>query len=110
MGYTDTQFKNSIMRRVYAVWLLKKITSPCAARIAVLIALLWQMTFYISFNNVIANIPSLTDFGFYLSAVSNTETASKMILLGVILLGVWLMRDLYPYGRTFGTRAFSILK
>lgn len=101
----NTQLKNKIMRRVYAVWLVKKVFSPVVVKAAILLAFIWQMTAYVSFGNVMANIPSLTAYNFYWNAFANTETISQLLALGSMFLVAWLVRDIYKNIPTF-----SILK
>jgi hypothetical protein len=88
------KLKKRIMRRVYAVWFAKRITSPFVIKFVVLILFIFRMGSYVSFSNVVANMPSFASYGFFWSAFLNTETALKLLLVGVFLLAVWLLRDI----------------
>jgi len=90
-----TQLKNRIMRRVYAVWIIKKVFSPIVIKTAILLAFVWQMAALVSFTNVLANTNSIIDYNFFWHAFLNTEMLTKVLLLGSIVLIALVARDIY---------------
>jgi len=90
--------KKKIMRRVYAIWFFKKITSPFALELISFAALLLWMTVYVSLSNVLNNVPSISSpfpaANFFISAFYETEMIVKIILIGMLALLIFLMKDL----------------
>lgn len=97
----DTQFKKSIMRRVYAIWALRRITAPTMLKFYILTAFLWQSAYYVSLPQVLTNLPAVTDVGaqysFALTAFSRTELMMQILFAGIICLGAWFAIDMYRY-------------
>jgi ubiquinone biosynthesis protein Coq4 len=95
----SVQFKDSIMRRVYAVWFLKKVASPAAVKLALLGLFLLRLKEYVSVRHVIANAPSLTEIGvnlkFFASAFANAEFAVQFLSFGLATLSLWFVADLF---------------
>lgn len=91
----NNTLQKSIMRRVYAVWFLKKITQPLFVKVYIFALLMWQFMSQVSMANVINNVPA--DFGksinFFLDALIKTEVMVQGILLLSVVLGVFMVRD-----------------
>ncbi|MCI0542313.1 hypothetical protein L0Y69_00970 [bacterium] len=89
--------RKRIMRRVYAVWLIKKILSPITAKIVLFAALAKQLFMFVSVRDVIINSPPAYDvFGstqFFTSAFLNTSVMVQVSLVGIAALALWLSRD-----------------
>lgn len=90
--------KKKIMRRVYAIWFYKKITSPFALELISFAALLLWMTVYVSPANVLNNAPSVSSpfpaANFFISAFSETELITKILFIGMFVSAIFLMKDL----------------
>ena len=97
----DTQFKKSIMRRVYAIWALRRMTTPTMLKFYILTAFLWQSAYYVSLPQVFTNSPAITDvsanYSFALTAFSRTELMTQILFAGIICLALWFANDMYKY-------------
>jgi len=93
------QYKKETMRRIYMVFLIKKLYGRIAMKMYAVLALLYFQTYLVSVKNVLMNMPSVTDLGavarFYSYAFLNTQTSVQVltVLLGATIL--WLFRDLF---------------
>ena len=67
------------------------------AKIAGIVALVWQSTSYVSIGHVIENLPSLGNvsglYTFASAAIVNTEIITQILMLGILMLAVLLVRD-----------------
>lgn len=85
------------MRRIYAVWILRKLTSPTAMKLIMLFAVLKESFSVVSVSNVLANSPSLWNFfasyRFFMSAFWNTETVVRLLFIACLALFAWVIRD-----------------
>ncbi len=92
--------KQRIMWRIYAIWTARAVLSRTALKLYILCVILWRSTAYISYGRVWNNAPALTDVGgnarFLSGAVSHTETTTLVLVLGVLLLGAWIVFDFLP--------------
>lgn len=90
--------KKKIMRRVYAIWFFKKITSPFVVEMISFVALLLWTTVYVSPANVLNNLPSISSpfpvANFFISAFSETELITKILFIGMFVSVIFLMKDL----------------
>lgn len=88
------------MRRVYALWVMKSLTSPIVLKSAILFALFWQGRAYISFADVLVNSPLINTVNdasmlqFALGAVAHADKAMYILAMLVALTGLWLIRDI----------------
>lgn len=93
----DLSLKKKIMRRVYAIWLFREITSPFALEIISCLVLFFWMTRYISPINILRNAPSLFSLGsagdFLTVAFYNTEFIVQIMLLIFIFPLLLLLKD-----------------
>lgn len=85
------------MRRVYAVWILRKLTSPTAMKLVMLFAVLKESFSVVSVSSILANSPSLwnplASYRFFTSAFWNTETVVRFFCIACLALFVWIIRD-----------------
>jgi hypothetical protein len=92
------QLKKSTMRRIYAVWFVRKVASPAVVKFAIVIAILWRLKEYVSLRQVIANAPSLaapTQVAlFFEHAFANTQFVVQGLVLALIVFALWCARDL----------------
>lgn len=86
----NDKLQKQIMGRIYAIYLLRKVFSLTALKIVVAIFALYELYAVVSWSNVLANMPKLTDFKstytFFSSAVSNTEIMVQLSLAMLIVL------------------------
>lgn len=104
----NQQLKNKIMMRVYAVWFIRKATDSVYLKLAIPLAALWLMSFYVSILKVAENFPKGLDLGAYynftVSAFFKTEAAT-LVLFAVTLFSIsWLVRDSLRNMKLFGVR------
>lgn len=90
--------RKRIMRRVWALYLWRKATSPVAVQTYVLSFFVYQLFLYVSMAHVVANMPSMLRpaafVEFYFNSFVNTELLVQMIAVGVLSLGSWLIRSI----------------
>lgn len=86
-----------IMRRVYAIWMLRKVTSPRVVKSLILLASIWQIKDRVFVAKVFENMPSLADiqatYSFFSSAMMHTQLAVQVSILAGALLSLLLLRD-----------------
>ena len=88
----DRQLKFSIMRRVWAIFLLRRATSMAALRVYLFAFLLWQITLRVSFGHVWANMPRGyvgEVASFFENAFLSTETAVQALVLATGTIALW---------------------
>ena len=93
-----TNLEKRIMRRVYAVFIMRQLTRPMAVKLYGVCIAAFTLSFFVSFQNVIANMPSFSDFNrlytFNVSAVTHTELVVQFILIALLGILVALSRDI----------------
>jgi len=98
MNYLENNLKNKIMRRVYAIWILKRVFSLSSVRMLAFIALFIKFIKEVSVLNVIHNLPSITNiidnFNYLSYAVTNTEASVQLYLTGIMVIVTWFIADL----------------
>jgi len=95
MNYKESlQLKKGIMRRVYAIWLFRKVFN---LRMILFLFFIWQVTLYVSIGEVIRNFPSFFDiasfYGFALNAFLNTEATVQLFFLFIIIVAALFLKD-----------------
>lgn len=94
----NIELKKRIMRRVYMIWLFRKITSPFALESAAFMALTVWLLHYFSLKHVIINALSLSSpasmFNFFTSAFMSTELIVQVLSLAVLAAFAVLARDI----------------
>jgi len=94
----ENNLRKKIMRRVWALYVWRKATSPVAVQTYVLSFLVYQLFVYVSMTSVVANMPSIMRpgafFEFYFNSFVNTELWVQAIAVGVLSLGSWLVRNI----------------
>lgn len=93
------------MRRVYAIWLTRKLLSPMVLKSLIIIVFLQQIGQKVWVAKVFENAPSTVELSsfvnFYASALYNTTLAVQIFSVGIIVLLVWLFEDIfYKKGRS----------
>ena len=89
--------KTRVMRRVYAIWMLRRATSPRVLKFLILVASIWQFKERVFVSAVFANMPNLADltstYNFFLAAVVQTQFAVQVSILVGALFAMLLLRD-----------------
>lgn len=85
------------MRRVYAVWVLKKLTSPLFMKFLILVGMIRISFSMVSVPNILKNSPPLLDtaasYQFFTAAFWHTEIGVKLVAVSIVGLLLWLARD-----------------
>ena len=91
------QLKNKIMRRVYAIWLLKKVFSLAVIRASIFSLLMVEFIREVSVINVIHNLPAKTDIisdlNYLSSAYIGTELTVQICLVVMAVILFWFLTD-----------------
>lgn len=91
-------FKKRIMRRVYAIWVLRKFFSPFSMKILILLGVMKQSANMIFVRSVLHNAPSpldpMANFQFFSGAFFHTNITIKLLLILTLALSAWLLRDI----------------
>lgn len=97
MDSINQNLKNKIMRRVYAVWLFRKLASPFAVELFFLGALSFGLSVYVSIRNVVNNTPSIFSpgavAGFFASAFYQAEMIVQILFVGMLASLIFLLKD-----------------
>ena len=93
----NTELTKRIMRRVYLVWGLRMLISPLFLKSLIVLAFLYRSTAYISYSNVLANRPVISDIprnlAFMRDAFMHTEVTSVLLITGTLAVSIWLATD-----------------
>ena len=87
------------MRRVYMVYLARKVANPFSVKVALVLVLLAYLRQYVSIKHVLVNSPSFMNpaeaFNFFGHAFFNTTLAVEAITVGLVVVGVLFLRDAF---------------
>ena len=93
----DNIFKKRIMRRIYAIYILRKILSRTAFKIYIGAALLYGIKVFVNITAVANNMPKWSDtiglYNFMFYSVMNTELAAQFIIFGFAAFVIWIVKD-----------------
>ncbi|MBI4136061.1 MAG: hypothetical protein HY481_00710 [Candidatus Vogelbacteria bacterium] len=92
----DQKLKRLVMRRIYAIWLFRRLRYSAGLKLSLLILLVWQLQFYVSPGAVWQNARvagGFSNYGFFFSALAKTEPAAQFYLLAAGVIGLWLFKD-----------------
>lgn len=97
MDSINQNIKNKIMRRIYAVWFYKKLTSSFAVELFFLAAIFFGLTAYVSLKNIFNNTPSVFSpvavAGFFASAFYQAEMIVQILFVGMLASLIFLLKD-----------------
>lgn len=92
--------KKKIMRKVYLIWFLRRISNPFLIKTFFLAAALTESAFYFSLPDIFKNIslvsgnfPTLS--GFMISSFQRTDAISKLFFMGIMFLTGLFLHQLY---------------
>src|SRR5258708_3170328 len=96
-----TQLEKKIMRRIYVLWVAKRVANPLMLKLYAFAALTYELIHLVSIRNVIANWPALADIGretnFIAAAFMHTSLPAQAITLGMAAVAALLFRDLFHH-------------
>lgn len=96
-GWGQAKLRGKIMRRVYMVWLVRKILSPATAKALILVGIVRQLFIFVSVKDVMINAPSVYDiaasFTFFGQAFMHTGLSVQLSLLASLSLFLWIIHD-----------------
>ena len=88
---------SKIMRRVYMIWVARRVVNPFTIKVAGLLAILAWMRQYVSIKHVLYNSPSFANpaaaFSFFSHAFWNTGRVVEALTIALIVVGLFLVRD-----------------
>src|SRR3989344_3184993 len=101
-----------IMRRVYFIWFIHQVFNAVTAKIALVALFAWQFGSYVSVRDVFLNWHPdwgiSGSYAFFESALRNTEFTVQMLLIGIVVVGILLARDIMIRRRLMdGSRLFA---
>lgn len=95
----NSRLTRRIMRRIYFVYALRMVLNPMFLKVLIAFVFFWRSTAYISYANVLANAPQMTDIPrnlvFMRDALVHTEVTSAVLVLGTIAVLAWLASDFF---------------
>lgn len=92
----NIKLKKQIMRRIYTVWVLRTLSQPALLKIYTLAVFILFSSRYVSIKDVSSNFLTVykTSFSsFMYSAFANTEIITLMLMIGMVFILSWLMKD-----------------
>ena len=96
------QLKNKIMRRIYIISYLRTILAPLPLKIYASALILWSIGRQVWVSRVLENAPGTdvsSNLSFFASAVWHAEFLVQTLVLGLLVLGLWLIKDLFSTRR-----------
>lgn len=86
------------MRKVYLIWLVRRLAQSATVKGAIVAVLFWQMSAHVSFASVYTNWQEAAhglnaNYAFFESALANTELTTYLLSLLVVMVGIWFVRD-----------------
>ena len=94
----DIALKKRIMQRVYAVYLMRKATSPVALQTYLLSFLTLQLFLFVSMRHVVENAPGILNVAafarFYAQSFLQTEPVVQVLAVGVLSVTSWMARGI----------------
>jgi hypothetical protein len=94
---TQSPLQKRVMRRVYTVYVWRKIARPRTLKAFVLASVLAGITSLVSLPNVVANMPGdpLMVLNFFAAAFVGTEMVVQLLSVVMLAVTLWLMRDFF---------------
>lgn len=96
MSMANTQLKNRIMRRVYAWYWVRQLTSP-VLRASVFVVTVFGLTQIVSIPSIIANALTTSGLSGFMrlmaDALVHTENSVLLFLFIALALAVWFIVD-----------------
>ena len=93
----NSTLNQKIMRRVYTLYLMRKVFNPTAFRLYAFVISIIAIASFVSISNVLANIPTDSLVSFYtfsMNAVLGTELVVQLLILAMLASLFWIARDI----------------
>jgi delta-aminolevulinic acid dehydratase/porphobilinogen synthase len=98
---SKSQLHTNIMRRVNRVYWLRRVFSTTAVQCTSLLLFIFGVSSLISVGDVVANMPQtlnvFTQATFHIEALKETEGLVQANIIALILITLWVMRDMVRY-------------
>lgn len=102
----EQNFKESVMRRIYRVYFMKKIVTPCTLKTIAVVAFAVAGSYFVSLPHIFANARYATHFydlvKFFAVAFLNTHFIVQLLSLGILALFAFVIRDVIRGVHAFG--------
>jgi esterase/lipase superfamily enzyme len=90
--------KKRVMRRIYAIWFLRKATSPIFVKTGIFLLFVLAASYYISFIDIIKNVfNSSGSFSSFSSYIVNSfifaDILSQILTIGILVTAGFVFRD-----------------
>lgn len=99
------ELKKHIMRRVYAVYIVRRVVNSMGIRISAVLVMSGAAGYMISLRSIYMNMPNVYDVGhfswFFMTAFMETETSIKLLLLATVSFALVVCRDCAAAGWSF---------
>jgi len=112
MTKEESILREQIMMRVRFVYGVRALPRVFMPKLAILASLVAVAGFFVSFPNVLHNMPSLFEIGdfsrFIVAAFLNTKLAIQVVSLGSFAVAIFIVRDITKVFRAGSLRTISI--
>ena len=109
MNSMEQNLKAAVMRRVYRVYFLRKIVTPCTVKTVAVLAFAVAGSYFVSLPHIFANARYATHFydliKFFTVAFLNTHFIVQVLSLGILALFAFAIRDVVR-----GVRALGLMR
>jgi hypothetical protein len=87
---------NRIMRRVYAVYVLRCVLHPTLCKLYGVLVAVGGVAVFVSFGSVLQNVPSDISYfySFFVYAFAHTEFIVQLLVVSAVLFLGWLVFDI----------------
>ena len=112
MTYKANQLRQRIMRRIYALYVLRLLSQGAPSRVVLLTLSLAGLFSSVSVGNVFRNMPNLTDMSavgnFYIYALSHADMFVKVVVILLLVSGLLIARDVvHSFRKGLATRTLA---
>jgi len=95
----NTEIQRRVMRRVYMIYALRKLSEPIFIKSALFAAFLVAFASIVSVSHVLSNVSASAQnmeqvFNFFTAAFSNSMFTVKLIILAELFVGMALIKDI----------------
>lgn len=87
----EQTIKKNIMRRVYTIYAIRALLSVTALKVYGLVAAVVGMGVFVSFSNVLANVPHITETKSFISFVESAFFETEFVVQVLVLLSIALL-------------------
>lgn len=95
---TNDKIKKRIMRRIYVLFVLRKLINARAMKVYTVTGFIYGMLSLVSVGNIVANMPQISDISglltFMTYALTHTEFVVQILIFGTLAVSLWLVKDI----------------